>query len=272
MRAAFFATVGILVVILGVIVWEFGFFHKEIKGVMTQLDRATAVDRAEAMLDKSLRQADSLEGKAHETRVKARMIEYEINRDEENLNKTKFAIEQLAQTVKSAGLPKPSKAGSLTDEQKQTKIVFAGKEGSAMDAYNQLSKWQIEYEQKKSVLDAKRDLIVKLNERADQMISKQSELYAVIEKLKVQLANLETARTLAAIDAEMAELGATAEGINLGNVGKMLDIIETEIDELNARRDVANEEIGKSTNGDVFSKPEVSSVSYDVSSLDALWN
>lgn len=265
-------TVGILAVILGVVGWEFGFFHKDVKGVMTQLDRATAVDRAEAMLDKTCSQADSLEARSRETKVKARVLELEANREEENLNKTRFAIEQLAQTIKAAGLPKPSEVGTLTDEQKKVRIVFVGKEGAALDAYNQLAKWQAEYEQKKEVLDAKRSLIVKLNERADLMISRQGELYAVIEKIKLQLANLETGRTLAAIDAEMAELGATVEGANVGDIGKVLDTIQGEIDELNSRADVANAEIGKPTRGDVFSKPEVSAGSNVVSSLDALWD
>lgn len=269
---SFFATVGVLAVILGVVVWNYGFFYTEIKNGMTQLDRASAVSRAEAMLDKTQQQADSMGKKEHEMKVKACTLRYEADREAKRLDRTQLACEQLANTIKAAGLPKPSEIGSLTDDQKQTRIVFAGKEGTALDAYNQLVKWHAEFEQKKEVLDAKRNLIAKLNERADQMVSKQGELYAIIEKLKLQLIRLQADRDTARLNAEMAELGATVEGVNVGEIGKILDTIQGEIDTYNAQADVANAEIGKQTNGDVFSKPEISSASNSVSYLDALWD
>lgn len=269
---SFFAAVGILAVILGVVVWNYGFFYTEIKSGMIQLDRATAVDRAEAMLDKTCSQVDSLKEKSYQLKVKARVLELEANREEENLNKTKIAMEQLAQTIKAAGLAKPSEVGTLSDEQKQTKIVFAGKEGTALDAYNQLVKWHAEFEAKREVLEAKRSLIAKLNEQADQMVRKQGELYAIIEKLKLKLIQLQADCDIAKTNAKTAEMGATEVGVNVGDIGKVLDTIQGEIDEWNSRTDVANAEIGKATNGDVFSKPDVSSVSNSVSSLDSLFD
>lgn len=271
MRVNVFVAIGILVVVVGVVAWNYGLFYKDIKGVITQIDRASAVGRAEKLIDTSHREAESLGKKSYDTRVRKGILELEADREEEKLNKTKFALEQLAQTIKAAGLPKPSDVGTLTDEQKKIKITFGSREASALSAYNQLARWQTEYEQKKAVLDAKRELIVKLNERADQMISKQSELFAIIEKLKLQLTRLQADREIAKINAEIAEMGATVEGVNVGEIGKVLDTLEGEIIELTSIARVADEEAGKLSNGDVFSKPEVSSGTKAVNPLDTLW-
>ena len=269
---SFFATIGILAVILVIVIWQYGFFDKQVKDVTTKIDRATAVSRAEAMIEKTKSQADSLQDRSRELKIKARAMELGVERDEENLAKVELAVKQLAQTLKTAGLPKPSELGTLTDEQKQTKILFAGREGTAMDAYNQIAKWNAEYLQKKAVLDAKRNLIARQNVAADSMISKQGELYAVIEKIKIQLANLETEREIARINAEMAELGAAEAGVNMGEIGKTLDVIQREIDELNARSDIANSEAGKPTSGDVYVIPDLAPTAEGNSALDALWD
>ena len=267
-----FATIGILAVILCIVIWQFGFFSKQVSDITKKIDRATAVQRAEGMIAKTKSQADSLQERSREMKIKARTMEIGVEREQEDLNKTEFAVKQLAQTIKTAGLPRPSEIGTLTDEQKQTKIVFAGNEGTAMDAYNQLGKWQAEYEQKKSVLDAKRKLIANQNEVAAKMLEKQKELYAAIEKIQVQLSKLETEREIAAINKELAELGATAEGVNVGDIGKVLDTIQEEIDELTASAEVINEESAKPKGGDVYTMPEMSSDSDGKNPLDALWD
>lgn len=141
-----------------------------------------------------------------------------------------------------------------------------------MDAYNQLAKWQGEYEQKKSVLEAKRKLIANQIEVANKMLEKQKELYAAIEKIQVQLSKLETEREIAAINKELAELGATAEGVNVGDIGKILDTIQDEIDELTASAEVINEEAGKPAAGDVYTMPEISPETDGANALDALWD
>ena len=104
------------------------------------------------------------------------------------------------------------------------------------------------------------------------MLSKQKELYTVIEKINVQLRKLETEREIAAINKEMAKLGATAEGVNIGDIGKVLDTIQEEIDELNATTEVYNEEAGKPTGGNVFSKPDLTPAADGSNTLDALWD
>lgn len=264
-------TIGILAVILVIAVWQFGFFHSQVKDISTKIDRATAVDRANAMIDSTQSQADSLKDRSRQLLTDARKTELSVERDEEKLVRLELAFKQLAQTLKTAGLPCPSKMGTLTDEQKQTKIVFAGREGSALEAYNQILKWNSEFLQKKAILDAKRNLIERQRAAADSMIVKQGELYAVIEKIKIQLAKLETEREIARINAQMAELGATEAGVNIGELGKFLDAIQDEIDDLNAKTDIANTEAGKPTSGDVFSIPDVASTAEENNSLDLLW-
>ena len=265
-------TIGILAVILVIAVWQFGFFHSQVKDISTKIDRATAVDRANAMIDNTQSQADSLKDRSRQLLTDARKTELSVERDEEKLVRLELAFKQLAQTLKTAGLPCPSKMGTLTDEQKQTKIVFAGREGSALDAYNQIAKWNSEFLQKKAILDAKRNLIERQRAAADSMIVKQGELYAVIEKIKIQLAKLETEREIARINAQMAELGATEAGVNIGELGKFLDVIQDEIDGLNAETDIANAEAGKPTSGDVYSIPDVASTAEGNDALDLLWN
>lgn len=267
-----FATIGILALILGIVIWQFGFFSKQVNDITKRIDRATAAARAEAMIEKAKNQADSLQQRSREMKIKARTMEIGVAREQEDLNKTEFAVKQLAQTIKAAGLPRPSEIGTLTDEQKQTKIVFAGKEGTAMDAYNQLAKWQAEYEQKKSVLDAKRKLIANQNGVAVKMLEKQKVLYTAIEKIQVQLSKLETEREIAAINKELTELGATAEGVNVGEIGKVLDTIQEEIDELSATSEVINEETAKPKEGDVYSMPEMTTDSDGKNALDTLWD
>ncbi|MBR0237026.1 MAG: hypothetical protein IJQ39_02935 [Thermoguttaceae bacterium] len=267
-----FVAIGILAVILFIAVWQFGFFYNQVKDITTKIDRATAVDRATMMIEKAKRQADSLQERSREMKIKARTMELGVEREQESLAKVEFAVKQLAQTLKTAGLPKPSELGTLTDEQKQTKIVFGGNEGTAMDAYNQLGKWKAEYTHKKAVLDAKRNLIANQNAAADSMLNKQKELYMVIDKIKIQLDKLETEREIAAINKEMAELGATAEGVNVGDIGKILDTIQDEIDHLNATAEVDNKEAGKPTNGDVYEIPEIAPSSDNANSLDSYWD
>ncbi len=266
-----FATIGILAVILLIIIWQYGFFSKQVNEIKQKIDRATAVDRAEAMIENTKKQADSLQERSRAMKIKARSTELGVEREEDDLSKTEFAVKQLAQTIKSAGLPKPSEIGTLTDEQKKMKIVFAGNEGTAMDAYNQLGKWQAEYQQKKSVLDAKRKLIATQNEIADKMLDKQKEMYAAIDKIKVQLQQLEAGREIAAINKEMAELGATVDGVSVGDIGKVLDTIQGEIDELNASTEVISAEAGKPAGGDVFTKPEMKTEADGTNPLDTLW-
>lgn len=267
-----FWTIGILTTVLGFIVCQFGFFYDQVNAFVTMIGRNTAVSRAYKMIDQAQSEADSLQERSRELRIKARTMEFGLEREEENLAKCEFAIKQLAKTLKKAGLPKPSQMEKLTDKQKQKKIIFCGKEGSAMDAYNQISKWTTEYLRKKSVLDVKRKLIEKQRECASQMLSQQGELYAVIEKIKVQLANLEAEREIAAIDAELAELYAAERGVDVGRIGKILDTIQTDIDNLKARAEEAKNQIGKPTNGDVYSMPEISSEPNESSYLDAQWD
>lgn len=268
----FFAAMATLAVVLTLFLGQFGIFSKQINGITQKIDRATAVSRAEAMIAKSKRQADSLRQRSREMRIRARTMELSVEREQDELKRIEFAVKQLVQTIKSAGLPKPSELGTLTEEQKEMEIVFAGKHGTALDAYNQLGKWQSEYERKKSVLEAKRKLIASQNEVAENMLEKQKALYGAIEKIEVQLSKLETEREIAAINRELAELGAAAEGVNVGEIGRILDQIQVEIDELNSATEVVNAEAGKPTDGDLYSMPEISPETDSTNVLDAMWD
>lgn len=244
-----FATIGILAVILLIIIWQYGFFSKQVNEIKQKIDRATAVQRAESMIEDTKKKADSLQVRSRELKTKARATELGVEREEDDLSKTESAVKQLAQTIKSAGLPtleKLSEIETLTDEQKKMKIVFAGNEGTAIDAYKLLGKWQAEYQQKKSVLDAKRKLIATQNEIADKMLDKQKEMYAAIDKIKVQLQQLEAGREIAAINKEMEELRGTVNGVSVGDIGKVFDIIQKEIDYLNASTETIRDETAKS--------------------------
>lgn len=267
-----FATIGILAVILGIIIWQFGFFNKQVNDISQRIERATAVSRAESIIAKAKSQANSLKVRSRNMKIAARTMERSVEREQKTLARTKFAVEQLAQAIKTAGLPKPSEIGALTEEQQQKKIVFGGKEGSAMEAYNQLFKWQEEYEQKNSLLDKKRELIAKRYEVAQQMLVKQKKLYSEIEKIEVQLLKLETEREIAEINVQMAKLSSLVEDVNMSEIDKNFETVQEEIDELNATAEVIREEADTPINGDVFSMPEIPSDSGGSNSLDALWD
>lgn len=267
-----FTTIGLLAVIILVSVWQYGFFNKQMNNAMKKLDRATAVQRAEKMIRDTQAKADGMNDRSRELKIEARSMEIGLERQQEDLAKSESAYKQMAAALKAAGLPKPSEMGTLTDEQKKTPIVFAGKSGTAADAYRQVAKWKAEYDQKKSVLDSKRKLVDARNKIANQMLDKQKEMYAYIEKIQTQLAQLDTQREVAEINKELAELGATVEGVNSGDLGKTLDTIQAEIDELNATTEVTNAEADKPTSGDTWSKDDVNNSGNPDTSLDALWD
>ncbi|MDO4583364.1 MAG: hypothetical protein Q4D62_04595 [Planctomycetia bacterium] len=227
-------TIGILGVLVIFVIWQYGFLQGMWDESMKRFERATAVSRAERMIEETRKNADALEERARQMKIEAQAMDLGIQRTQEASEKSLAAIKGLSRAIKEAGLPKPGESQKLTAEQKQVRVVLGSKEGTADEAYRTLTKWTTDYCRKKKVLDARQKLVEARREVAEKIIASQSEMYEKVELIKTRLAELETGREIAAIHAELSKLGANAEGVNVGNLGKVLDTLQEEIDELNA--------------------------------------
>lgn len=225
-----------LVALVGALgIWQFGFFSN----VKEHIERETAVTRAQAVVRNMEERAGSLTDRARELRIDARAREKALQREETQTAKTERAIVALAQAARDAGLPKPSAAGP--DDLKKT-LAFAGRTISAVEVYGTLERWQSDVRTSQDRLKVTRGMIDRIRSTADQLEQKQTQYVAQVQNTRATLERLEMQRDLAALDKELAELGASASGNPAGELKGILETLQKQIDEYEATSEVLSAE------------------------------
>lgn len=229
------ALVGLVALLAGLGVWQFGFLSAKVDEVSTQIERETAVARATAMIRDAERRADDLIEKSRQLRVKARAQELAAERTAATAAKTRQAMTALATAARSAGLPKPSEAGEA--ELAKT-INFAGRTLTGAEVYRTLERWQADFDRETRRSETTQTMIARIRTAADQLESKQSQMVASVGDVRAKLEELSMQRDLARVETELAELGASVRGEFAGDLGHAMETLQTEIDELQATTDV----------------------------------
>lgn len=264
------ATLGIVAVVAGVAVWQFGFFSEKAQDVANQVKRSTASARVESAISTYRAKIDDLDGKARKYNVDARKLELAWERENEAVEQLKEAVVRLASAAKNAGLPKPSEALELTDEQRAVTLPFGNKTIAAPEIYTTLERWVDNLKTKETVANQKKDAVDRLRSVAEQLQAKKGAMTAELAKLEGRVKELEAARDVAKINAELATIEASVNGIEAGDSGKAMATIQDEIDELNALADVYQEESQVKT--DALNPSDVLQPVDVTNELDAYWN
>ncbi len=259
------AFVGLAALVGAVGVWQFGYFNN----VKQQIERETAVTRAQNIVRDMESRAATLSKRARELRVEAQTRDKALQREEEQANKTRQAIVKLAEAARSAGLPRPSEAGP--DDLKKT-LNFAGRMMAAGEVYKLLERWQESITSSDERLKVTRSMIDRIRATADQLEQKQSQFVTQVQATRATLERLELQRDLSKLDAELAELGSSAAGNPAGELQGVLETLQKQIDEYEATSEVLGAE---RTAGETLTADEVlAGKATDVSArqkLDALW-
>ncbi len=264
------ATVGIVAIVGGIAVWQIGFFSEKATDLSKQVERATASARVDKAIAKMRADIVSLDGKARQYTTEARKIELSLEREQKELDQLKEAIEKLSATAKDAGLPKPSEIATLTDEQAATKLTFGGKSVTGREVYATLERWFNDFQKRSNAAQIKTDTIERMRSTAEQIKLKKSEMTDELAKMEGRVKELEASKDLAKLNAELAEMEANVQGVNVGEQGKALQIIEDQIDELNALADTYQEEA--QTKKTELNPIDVLTPSDNSDKLDAFWN
>jgi len=219
--------------------WQFGFVSAKVEQVSTQVERKTAIARAEAMIRDTERRATELSDRARELRIEAQTREIAAEREAEQDQKMRLALGALAVAAREAGLPKPSdaKEGDL-----EKRFSFAGRNLSGDGVYRTLKRWQLQVRRNDQNRETTRKMIERMRTAADQLKSKQQSMITRIGEVRSKLEELEIHRDLARVEKELAELGADVRGEFAGDLGKAMKTLQQEIDELQATADVLGKE------------------------------
>lgn len=263
------ATVGIVAVVAGIAIWQFGFFSNKAREVKTQVDRAAAFARVEKSISDLKADVDSLDDKTREYNVKARKLEYSWEREQETIDNLREAIVKLSAAAREQGLPKPSESSLMTDEQKAVTLSFNGKTIDAVGVYTTLESWALDLKTKEKVAAEKKETIDRMRAVATQFVEKKSAMELEIAKMEGRVRELEAAKDVAELNAELAEMEASVNGVAAGESGKALAVIQDQIDELNAIADSYQEEAR--TQKDVLNPSDVTAVVDQPSELDSYW-
>ncbi|MCY2991267.1 MAG: hypothetical protein NTY19_25845 [Planctomycetota bacterium] len=229
------AMVGLLTLLAGLAIWQFGFFSKKVQEVTNQIERETAVARAEGMIRDTERRAAELTEKARKLRIDARAKELAVEREAAQVQKTRLALAALANAAREAGLPKPTEAGE--DDLKKT-LVFAGRSLTGAELYHTLERWQADVQRDERKVSTTTKLTDRIRVAADQLESKQRKMVASVSDVRTRLDELNMQRDLAKVEQELAELGANLRGDFAGDLGRAMDTLQKEIDELQATSEV----------------------------------
>ena len=259
------AFVGLLALVGGVGVWQFGYFNQ----VRLQIERETAVARAQAIVRDMESRASTLSKRARDLRIEAQSREKAVLREEEQTRKTREAIVALAQAARAAGLAKPSEAGP---EDLKRAFQFAGRMLTAAEVYRLLERWQETVTAADQRLAVTRTMIDRIRSTADQLEAKQSLFLTQMQATRATLERLELQRDLSKLDAELAELGASASGNPAGELQGVLETLQKQIDDYEAASEVLG---GQKNQADTLTADEVLAGTAGGPStrqkLDALW-
>ena len=264
------ATVGIVAIVAGIAVWQFGFFSDKARDVAQRVDRAAASARVDKAIDAYRNKIATFDERAREYNVKARKLEYAWNRDVEEAARLKEAVSRLSAAAKEAGLPKPSERASLTEEQRAIELPFGAKRIAAEDVYGTLDRWNDEYKTLETVANQKKESIDRMRAVSEQIRAKKSEMTAELAKMENRVRELSAARDVSKLNAELAEMEASVNGVAAGDSGKAMQTIQDEIDELNALADTYQDEA--QTKKTELNPSDVLEPADAVDELDAYWN
>jgi hypothetical protein len=173
--------------------------------------------------------------KARKLRVDARAKEIAVEREAEQLNKTRLAMTALANAAREAGLPKPSEAGQ---EHRQKTLTFAGRTLTGEELYRTLERWQADVQRDDRKVKATTAITERIRAAADQLEAKQQSMVVAVADVRGKLEELNLQRDLARVETELAELGANLRGDFAGGLGQAMDTLQKEIDELQATSEV----------------------------------
>ncbi len=233
--------VALIFVILSIF-FNFDVCIKMMSAAKRHLTRETAHARVDMAMGKMQAEIASLDGKERQYTTEARKIELSLAREQKEIAKLKEAIAKLSATAKAAGLPKPSEIASLTSEQAATTLTFDDKRVTGREVYATIERWFIDLQKRTEKAKTKMETINRMRSTAEQMKLKKSEMTDELAKMEGRVKELEASKDLAKLNVELAEVEANVKGVNVGESGKALKIIEDEIDELNAQADTYQEE------------------------------
>ncbi len=233
------ALAGACALLLGAAIYHYGFLSKQVADVSTQIERETAVARAEGRIRDIEQRADDIAEKARKLRIDARARELGAERDSETRVKTQAAMQNLADAAKQAGLPKPSTMGP--DDLKKP-VSFAGKSLTGQDVLKLLQTWQKQLSRTEQQAAAQNKMIGSMRQAADQLDSQREKLLTLVTEVRGKLDDLAMQRDMAKVEAELAELKANTSGSFTGELGKTLKTIQKEIDEKLATVEVLEQE------------------------------
>lgn len=260
------AMIGLLTLVIGLGIWQFDYFSQ----VKQQIERDSAVHRANMIVGDMEKRGAELSERTRKLRVDARTREKQLERDEAQTSKTKAAIQSLAKAAIISGLPKPTEA---TPEDLAKTLSFAGKSLPASEVYSILERWQAEVRRNNERLTITRTMIDRIRSTADQLESKQEKYLTQVQNTRATLERLELQRDLAALDKELAELGATTSGNPVGDLKGVMETLQKQIDEYESTSEVLATE---SANLDDLTPDEALSGSTEAANvrheIDAIWD
>ncbi|MBQ9874566.1 MAG: hypothetical protein IJM30_08880 [Thermoguttaceae bacterium] len=262
--------IGIVAIVGAIAVWQFGFFSQKAGEIKTQVERATASARVDKAIADLRANIAGLDEKARSYRVEARKLELSWERERALADKTKEAMRKLSAAMKSAGLPKPSERDSLTEEQGNLTFQFNGKSITACEAYPLLDQWLADVQAKEKVASEKKSAIDRMRAVAERVLEKKEAMTLELAKMETRVKELESARDLSKLDAELATMEASVEGVDVGESGKAMAILQDEIDELNAIADSYQEEA--QTKAELNPADVLAEQTSPNEELDGLWN
>jgi len=224
------AFVGLVALLGGLAVLQFGWISSQIQESRARIEAQQAQLRVAQVMREAQREAVGLSNRATELHASARKLEMASERESESVAKTRLAISKLADAAKQAGLPKPSQAKS---EHLAKEIQFAGRTLSGADVYRTLERWQTQWQLGDRRQETMQAMIERLRAGADQLQLKQETLSTHVSRAKSRSVGMYYRSPLAleSLETRLVELETAIQEADSDNLDKALDTIQVEIDE-----------------------------------------
>lgn len=233
------AFVGVCVVFGIAAIYHYGYLSQKVNDVRSQIDRETAVARAEARIMDIERRAEDIGDKSRKLRIDARAREMSVEREQESKTKTETAMKNLAEAMKSAGLPKPS---AMSPDDLQKTVAYAGRMLKGQEVVKLLQGWNELLQRQKKKTDAQNKIATSMRQAADQLEQQRDKLLSLVTEVRGKLEDLALQRDMASVEKELAELKSNSSGSYSGELGAALKTIQKEIDEKLATVEVLGQE------------------------------
>jgi len=270
MTKTILAIIGGVAVVAIIGVCQFGFFSDKAKEVAKEVERATASARVDKSINDLKDEIAGLDAKARQYRVDARAYELALEREQAEIDKTKSAAKELCAAAKAAGLPKSSESDALTEEQAAVRLTIGVKSLTGREVYSTLERWATDLKQREAIVAQKKQTIDGMRAVVQKIEEKKGETTLQLAKMQTRVKELESAKDLAKLNAELAEMEASVAGIAAGKSGEAMNTMQEEIDELTATAESYREETqakeSELSPSDVLEPSDVNA------SLDEFWN